>query len=242
MDIDIDWKLCFLCQERQSAVDLRSTTEGRTSLASQLIEFKKNGLKIPDAFYTFTDEKELSTHLEQNKASYHKSCFLSYSKSRLERARKKSVEEKSVSRNSRQRSANGTLGESRCCICNVLDEVNNLKRAAELNKKRSVEFDPKKYLTEKTKEWKELAAYENLHSKLCIGDLRANEMFYHLKCWSKLKRDAESHRIYLEEEKSKTTALLKFREKYCRIVLKFGKYLKSIRSCVRKMISNLILM
>ena len=39
MDIDIDWKLCCVCQDRQSTTEMRSTTEGRTSLAKQLIEF-----------------------------------------------------------------------------------------------------------------------------------------------------------------------------------------------------------
>ena len=221
METDIDWKLCCLCQNRD-ATGLRSTVEGRAALGKQLMEFKSNQLDIPDIFYNFTDEKELVKHLNSNVASYHHRCHLNYSKARLERSKNKSVEQK-VSQNSRKRSLSVQLGEHRCCICNVFDDISNLHRAAEVNKKPSKDFDAIKYLKEKTKEWKDLAAtpgYENLHAKLCIGDLRSNELYYHLKCWSKLKRDNE---IYIEASNTKSNTILKFRENYC--MRKLNQYL-----------------
>ena len=50
---------------------------------------------------------------------------------------------------------------------------------------------PSDHLKQKTDEWKELAGYERLHSMIVMGDLKSNEIFYHNKCWTKLKRDAQ---------------------------------------------------
>ena len=55
--------------------------------------------------------------------------------------------------------------------------------------------DTKEYLKTKTEEWKKLAktpGYANLDARICIGDFKSNEICYHLKCWTKLKRDFAS--------------------------------------------------
>ena len=59
---------------------------------------------------------------------------------------------------SRQRSSGWNLGDLRCCICSESDSLTNLHRAAEINKKRSRDFDPKKHIAQRTNEWKELAS------------------------------------------------------------------------------------
>ena len=200
MEGDVKWNLCCICQEDLLDHELRSTPTGRESLAKNLIKFRENGAILPSTFNTFIDENSLVSYLETNSASYHKNCFNTYNKNHLDRLKKANAKQKKGNSDqgcsSRRRSLDRHLGENRCCICSEIDLPDNLHRAAEINIKRSHDFDLKKYIQQKTDEWKELATtpgYENLHSQLCLGDLRTNEMFYHNKCWVKLKRDAEAH-------------------------------------------------
>ena len=63
------------------------------------------------------------------------------------------------------------------------------------------------------KEWKELVempAYENLPYEICVVDLKLNEIFYHNKCWTELKRDAEAYENHMEGD-NHTDSALKFR-------------------------------
>ena len=72
------------------------------------------------------------------------------------------------------------------------------------------------HLQQKTKEWPELAetpGYENLHSKICVGDLKSNEVFYHNKCWVRLKRDSEAYKKGTSQ--NEFDAILKFKQDYC---------------------------
>ena len=83
--------------------------------------------------------------------------------------------------------------------------------------KRKSGADASAYLKAKTEEWQTLAktpGYEHLDSRLCMGDLRSNEIYYHLKCWMKLKRDFASDNA----SSSKGEAVsdnLKFKRNFC---------------------------
>ena len=60
-----------------------------------------------------------------------------------------------------------------------------LHMAAEAKRKKATEVEGKAHLQQKTKEWRELAetpGYDNLHPKICVGNLKFNEVFYHNKC------------------------------------------------------------
>ena len=74
----------------------------------------------------------------------------------------------------------------------------------------------KTYFKDKTEEWKELArapGYENLHSKLSVGDLKSNELFYHNRCWAKLKRDCLANKKKVDDQQS--VIILKYNQMYC---------------------------
>ena len=47
-----------------------------------------------------------------------------------------------------------------------------------------------------------------------MGDLKSNGIFYHNKCWAKLKRDAETYKNKMVQI-DKDDVVLKFRQKYC---------------------------
>ena len=77
------------------------------------------------------------------------------------------------------------------------------------------------------KEWKELVkmpVYESLPYKICVVDLKLNEIYYHNKCWAKLKRDAEAYKTHMESD-NLTESALKFRQKKL--------YEKGILECFR---------
>ena len=220
----INWDLCCLCQDRFAPYDLRSTKGGRETLEKQLIQFKDDGAVLPDGFGGFKDSVVLCKYLEDNNASYHKKCYNDYNNYHLVKL-KRSLESnggaKSVPvKDSRRRSSDWQLGDLRCSICSQNDVLKNLHMAAETPKKKKTEetdLQPKDYLQQKTEEWRELAktpGYENLCSKICVGDLKSNEIFYHNKYWTKLKRDAEAYKKQMEGD-DQTDPVLKFRRKFC---------------------------
>ena len=48
---------------------------------------------------------------------------------------------------------------------------------------------------------------------MCVGDLKSNEVFYHNKCWVKLKRDSEAYKKGTSQ--NEFDAILKFKQDYC---------------------------
>ena len=111
----------------------------------------------------------------------------------------------------RQRSSDWTLGDLRCSICSKSDEGKNLCMAAEPHAKKA-----KTYLKDKTEEWKELTrtpGCENLHTKLSVADLKSNELFYHNRCWAKLKRDCLANKKKVDDQQS--VIILKYNQMYC---------------------------
>ena len=57
--------------------------------------------------------------------------------------------------------------------------------------------------------------YENLQAILSIGDLRSNEIFYHLKYFTKLKRDSQRDLSHSAEKVDKSDHFEKFKMNYC---------------------------
>ena len=60
-----------------------------------------------------------------------------------------------------------------------------------------------------------MPGYENLKAIISTGDLRSNEIFYHLKCFTKLKRDSQRDPIHSDEKVDKSDHFEKFKMNYC---------------------------
>ena len=218
----MDWKICFICQNKQATTGLRSTNDGWRKLAEQLLKFKEVGGVLRTDLDKIENVDELYSCLQENKAVYHKNCYNEHRDDKIQRL-KKSLEKASSSSLTQvgspqtrpKRSGEWNLGDLRCSICGDEDVLNNLHMAAEVKIQKSG-VSPVDHLKQKTDEWKELAktpGYETLYSMIVMGDLKSNEIFYHNKCWTKLKRDAQKFSsAQKSQEKNKT---FDFKMNYC---------------------------
>ena len=149
--------------------------------------------------------------LKNNKALYHKNCYGKYREDKLKKIILKSNDTKvAETKDLRKRSFDRNLGELQC---GAFDIQKNLYMAAEVKRKSGTEVN--EHLKAKTENWRNLAktpGYENLHAMICVGDLKSNEIFYHLKCYSKLKRDAK---VYTDSERQVPSDISNFKQNYC---------------------------
>ena len=214
----MNWSLCCLCQDNLKSAELRSTKDGLQKFSEQLIKFKEAGVVLRETYDHYSDSTSLLEYFQKNKAHYHKKCYNDYNDEKLDRLKKSiaSLTNNNTRKDARKRSTDCQLGELRCAICTNYDSLGQLHMVAEAKRKKATEVEGKAHLQQKTKEWWELAetpGYENLHSKICVGDLKSNEVFYHNKCWVKLKRDTEAYKKGTSQ--NEFDAILKFKQDYC---------------------------
>ena len=201
----------------ETSEPMRSTNIGLSHLSKKLIKFNLAGHVSNTVLDSYTDESILHKLLLSKHAFYHKSCFDSYNERSYNRWVNKNILDSklSSSRSIRKHSRDWILGEHRCAICEKLDNEINLHRAGEHTVGRDKDIS---YLWNKTEEWKILAntpGYENLQAILSTGDLRSNEIFYHLKCFTKLKRDSQRDSSHSDEKVDKSDHFEKFKMNYC---------------------------
>ena len=175
----IDWTICVLCTNPRE-MQLRTSEVGLKVLSEQLLKYKGLGGIIRKEFEQFNDENELFSFLLTHNALYHNNCY-NYRDDKLARfqANKSKLFEtaNTLLEGSRKRSIDWHLGDLRCAICEGSDTQKKLVMAAETKRKSGA--DASAYLKAKTEEWQTLAktpGYEHLDSRLCIGDLRSNEI------------------------------------------------------------------
>ena len=134
-----DWTKCFIGQKK-TKVKLRSTDEGRKSLASLLPKFStKNALSF-DIKHIQIEGQDLETTVNNNKASYHHACKNVYNnrmhKRQLEKEKRSSnLESKDILKcPSTKRwlptaSNDVTSNQGICCFCKYIDNQENLVAA-----------------------------------------------------------------------------------------------------------------
>ena len=94
----INWELCFLCQEEkddhlQCPINAKGHKCGYKYLATNLLEFKKlNSLPINIKFEKLDEGSGIAETLRSHSAMYHKSCYLKYTSSKIQRLLKRLVE------------------------------------------------------------------------------------------------------------------------------------------------------
>ena len=187
---------------------------------SHIVKFNMAGRVNNNVLDLYTDASVLHMLFLSKHACYHKSSYDSYNERSYNswvHSNNISDNKPSTSRPIRKRSHDWILGEYRCAICEKLDNEDNLQRAGESTVGKDKGY-PSSYLKNKTVEWKELAdtpGYEHLQAILSIGDLRSNEIFYHLKCYTKLKRDSQRDTSCSGENINKFDNFEKFKINYC---------------------------
>ena len=91
----INWELCFLCQEEkddhlQCPVNAKGHKCGYKYLATNLLEFKKlNSLPININLEKLDEGSGIAETLRSHHAMYHKSCYLKYTSSKVQRLLKR---------------------------------------------------------------------------------------------------------------------------------------------------------
>ena len=201
----------------ETGESVRSTDIGLSKLSGQIVKFNLAGRVSNTVLDSYSDESVLCNLLHSNRACYHKSCYDSYNERSYDRWVSKHTLDSlpSSSRSLRKRSHDCILGENRCAICEKLDNPDNLHRAGESAISQEKEVN---YIRDKTDEWIKMAntpGYENLQAILSTGDLRSNEIFYHLKCFTKLKRDSQRDSSHFCENIDKSDKFETFKINYC---------------------------
>ena len=165
----MDWEKCFLCQNFNNS-KLRSEDASYVKLAERLPKFKEvDGFPHLDILQ-INDGTGILETLRRNNALYHKSCYDNTNDVHLLRLQK---------RHERRSSTNDEPSSSRI-FCGNQDIKENLCAAGELHSS-----DPNcnaSHVELLTESWKKMAlklGEQDIYSKLCVGDLRANEVFYH---------------------------------------------------------------
>ena len=181
------------------------TPTGIHTLAEQLHKF--NNLQNSNFSLAFKldfklSPMELANSILHNNGQWHKYCYSDYASDfKLAQFKRKieslsGVEQSGVRYSTRSHAE--AIGELVCVFCQKRDTSDNLHRAGEKYQKSNKNSE---YIKKTTDEWIELASFANdyvLLAKLATGDLRSSEIFYHLSCYSDLKRRAD-RQSYLGE-------------------------------------------
>ena len=151
-------------------------------LAERLPKFKEvDGFPHLD-ISQINDGTGILETLRRNNALYHKSCYDNTNDVHLLRLQKRHERRSSTNDepSSSQKRTKTELGKLLCIFCGNQDIKENLCAAGELHSSdRNCNASHVELLTES---WKKMAlklGELDIYSKLCVGDLRANEVFYH---------------------------------------------------------------
>lgn len=190
LHIPSDWTKCCLCQnattERLQQADYHRfpNSNGYKTLHKNipiLCEFSDLPIPINPARL---DEGNLGIEetLKKNDAKYHPSCFLMFSNTKVERARKRKESATEGLSNNEERTKRQHLNtkEDICFICEKEDTRENLRHASTMQIGVSL---------------KEIALTLNdrkLQAKLSGPDVVAQELKYHLHCYTGLRNKARS--------------------------------------------------
>ena len=191
-----DWARCVICQKSDTK-DLKQTEKGLTSLGSSLLEFWKLGkLDLETECLTNIFENGQPNFVKsflQNKAYYHKNCATKYNKQKLNRilTRKRKISEnKPVSSSTRSIESSQQFGSYFCAICSTMDESKKLCAAGTWHaKKGKVDIEHNKKLTANFAKMALAVGNDGLLKAVSVGDLAANEIYYHKNCYKTLVAD-----------------------------------------------------
>ena len=184
--MEVDWNLCVICGG------------GGTDLKCPADSHQKNGLEVYTTFLDVLEEfrelEALPVHMDykgdnipqlflQNRAKWHKSCYLKFTPSKLQRAReqrsKKRERSFSEQNNEQRRSKRRVIDEESCIFC--------LQVSGKLHQCSTMGLD---------QELRKMATDlqdTSLLARFSGGDLVAIEGKYHYKCLSDYKNRHRSH-------------------------------------------------
>ena len=138
------------------------------------------------------NNENLLEYLESHNALFHKSCYSKYNQRMLDRLieKKKSKKDEGadfVSPKRPRRSEVATtsdFGERFCLFCSTNDDAANLCAAGALHATKE-KVDPKHVagFTEKLKRMASVLENTQVLSKLSLGDVASNEVYYHRNCY-----------------------------------------------------------
>ena len=192
---EINWDLYILCQESTSE-PLRSTEEGIQSLSNSLLQFKPINALPRQLSILCSENCELQLQLQNNNAKYHHKCKSKYNARMYNRAKKEFNEFIDVSpaeietlhhrHTLRSDVEKSFLGELKCIFCTKYDDLCNLMAAGTYHApQRKVNTTHLKELETKWGKWAScIDEYVYVDTASSMGDLAANELYYHKVCYS----------------------------------------------------------
>ena len=187
-----DWSLCCVCQGLVHTASLKVE-----KLAEQFLAFWENGLLPFDASLISDGQVDGKPNFNEcmlrNNAVYHHDCYSNFSDYKLDkkleskkRKWEKSTEKAGPSHSLRSHCEN-VPSMVMCYICGEDDTLCNLHAAgAKSATKEKLDYSNVEQQTSKWREMATLLGKKALLSRLMIGDVGANSIFYHLNCYSML--------------------------------------------------------
>ena len=212
----IDWRYCFICQNKKIPTD-NTTDDGLRTLCANITEIWKLGemdLELDSMINETVDGISDLYGSIKDKAKFHQKCKNKYDKQKIQRILKKKEKqnqesepaEKRVTRNTYEKHEFGSLF---CAICGEKDIVTNLHEAGTFH--ASDTAVDKSHNNAFTAQWKTMALKLNkvrLLNLLSSGDIACNELWYHNDCnvnlWNEYNEiDAKKRRSDIDWKKAK---------------------------------------
>ena len=183
----IDWRYCFICQNKKVPPD-NTTDDGLRTLCENMTEIWNLGELDLEWGSMITETSDGSSDLYgsiKDKAKFHQKCKNKYDKQKIQRILKKQKQQNQEAEHPTKRATRSSyekheFGSLFCAICGEKDIVANLHEAGT--------FHASDYKVEKshnnafTAQWKTMALKLNkvrLLNLLSSGDIACNELWYH---------------------------------------------------------------
>lgn len=179
------WSMCCLCQLKKSEKLITPTAKGYSSIDSDLkVLASLNFLPITVNIELLDEGPGIAITLDSHNAVYHKTCRALCNSQKIKRAQEKTVSSNSSVTNPSPKKlrsldcSDHSNNESVCMICQCGD--------GELHKVQSMNVD------KNLKEWSKATNQFLLHARLVTNasDAHAGDTFYHLGCYTKLRKAA----------------------------------------------------
>ena len=214
----IDWRYCFICQNKKIPTD-NTTDDGLRTLCANMTEIWKLGemdLELDSMINETVDGISDLYGSIKDKAKFHQKCKNKYDKQKIQRILKKKKKqnqesepaEKRVTRNTYEKHEFGSLF---CAICREKDIVTNLHEAGTFH--ASDTAVDKSHNNAFTAQWKTMALKLNkvrLLNLLSSGDIACNELWYHNDCnvnlWNEYN-EIDTKKVILIENRRKRSTL-----------------------------------
>ena len=179
------WELCLFCQEEKRNENVRAEISSYAKIETQLKKFVEF-----DATYFNTarldDGTGIAKTLDAHNAVYHKKCYDNIGDKKynrlVARRNKKSNNEADSSGAAviPHKRTKVELGKAVCLFCGDEGLKENLCAAGELHSGSS--SSNSQHVENLTASWRDMALAIgdlDVHAKLCVGDIRSNEVYYH---------------------------------------------------------------